>query len=135
MVRLELETETRNGDESNAMVKTQAEKAADDALVARLRPMMKRRKGCEEKKMFGGVCFFIHGNMCCGSWKGSLVLRLDREQHEDTQLEPFVSPMNITGKTMRGWAIIHPDGIQHDDDLRDWLDRAVKFARSLEPKD
>jgi hypothetical protein len=43
----------------------------DEALVARIRPFMKRRKGYSEKKMFGGVCFMINGNMCVGPWKGS----------------------------------------------------------------
>jgi hypothetical protein len=84
--------------------------------------------------MFGGVCFLINGNMCAGSWKGSLIVRLPREEHEQTQSEPYVLPMDITGKVMRGWAIVEPDGIGRDDDLKAWLDRAVSFAGSLPAK-
>lgn len=107
---------------------------ADELLVSRIRPLLKRRKGCSERKMFGGVCFMINGNMCVGSWKGSLVVRLAREEHEQTQSERFVRPMDITGKVMKGWALVDPEGIEADDDLKSWLNRAVKYAASLPPK-
>lgn len=107
---------------------------ADEILLERIRPILKHRKGFSEKKMFGGVCFLINGNMCAGTWKGSLIVRLDREQHDETQAEPFVKPMDITGKVMRGWAIVEPEGIEDDDDLKVWVRRAAKFAGSLPPK-
>ena len=107
----------------------------DEALVARIRPFMKRRKGYSEKKMFGGLCFMINGNMCVGPWKGSLIVRLAKEQHDQTQSEPYAKPMDITGKVMKGWARIEPDGISADEDLKKWVDRAAKFVRSLPAKD
>jgi TfoX/Sxy family transcriptional regulator of competence genes len=106
----------------------------DEALVARIRPFMKRRKGYSEQKMFGGVCFMIHGNMCVGPWKGSLIVRLDKAKHEETQSEPFVQPMDITGKVMKGWARIEPAGIEDDDNLKTWIERSVRFARTLPKK-
>ena len=63
----------------------------DKELVERIRPLFKRRKGYSEQKMFGGVCFMLHGNMCVGPWKGSLIVRLDRDEHEQTQSEPAKS--------------------------------------------
>ena len=109
-------------------------KAIDEALVERIRPLFARRKGYSEKKMFGGVCFMINGNMCVGPWKGSLIVRLSRDKHDETQSEPHVLPMDITGKTMKGWARIAPAGIRSDEDLKGWIDRAVKFGRSLPAK-
>lgn len=106
----------------------------DDALLKRIQPLMKRRKGYSEKKMFGGVCFLIHGNMCGGIWRGSLFVRLNKEDHEEIQLEPYVKPMDITGRVMKGWALLEPKGIASDADLKAWLDRGVKFARSLPAK-
>ena len=106
----------------------------DEALVARIRPLMKRRKGYSEQKMFGGVAFMVNGNMCVGPWKGSLIVRLDKAKHDETQSEPHVEPMDVTGKVMKGWARIEPAGIEDDDDLKMWVERAVKFARSLPPK-
>lgn len=106
----------------------------DEELVARIRPFMKRRKGYSEKKMFGGVCFMINGNMCVGPWKGSLIVRLDKARHEETQSEPFARPMDITGKVMKGWARIEAAGIETDDNLKTWIERAVRFARTLPEK-
>ena len=106
----------------------------DDVLIDRIRPFFKRRKGSSEKKMFGGVCFMINGNMCVGSWKGTLVVRLDREKHEETQSKPHVKPMDITGKVMKGWALIEPVGIESDDNLKAWVRRAARCAGSLPPK-
>ncbi len=106
----------------------------DEALADRIRPLMKRRKGYSETKMFGGIAFMINGNMCVGPWKGSLIVRLDKAKHEETQSEPFVKPMDITGKVMKGWARIQAKGIADDADLKDWIDRAVKFVRTLPTK-
>ena len=106
----------------------------DEALVDRIRRLMKRRKGYTEKNMFGGVCFMINGNMCVGPWKDSLIVRLDRDSHEQTQSEPYVRPMDITGKVMRGWAMVQAEGIQSDDELKAWIERGVRFARSLPSK-
>ena len=106
----------------------------DEALVARIRQIMKRRKGYSEQKMFGGICFFINGNMSVGTWKGSLVVRLEKDKHEETQAEPYAKPMDITGKVMKGWALIEPAGIKSDEDLKIWVKRAAKFAASLPAK-
>ena len=106
----------------------------DATLIERIRPLMKNRRGYSEQKMFGSVCFMINGNMCVGPWKGSLIVRLDRQHHEQTQSEPFVLPMDITGRVMKGWARVEPAGIQSDADLRRWLDRAVRHVRTLPPK-
>ncbi|QDS98037.1 hypothetical protein [Adhaeretor mobilis] len=54
--------------------------------------------------------------------------------HEATQAEPYVKPMDITGKVMRGWALVMPAGFKTDVALRGWVDRGVKFARSLPGK-
>ena len=81
--------------------------------------------------MFGGLCFMINGNMCVGPWRGSLIVRLAKEAHEVTQSMPHVKPMDITGKIMKGWARIEPAGIQSDEELKFWIDSAVKFVQTL----
>ena len=106
----------------------------DEELVARIRPFIQRRKGYSEQKMFGGLCFMMNGNTCVGPWKGSLIVRLDKARHEETQSEAFVLPMDITGKVMKGWARVEPEGITSDDDLKAWIDRAVRYVRSLPAK-
>ena len=39
----------------------------DEVLIERIRPLLDGRAGFSEKKMFGGVCFLINGNMCLGT--------------------------------------------------------------------
>ena len=106
----------------------------DEALAGRIRPLLSRRRGFSERNMFGGVCFMINGNMCAGTWKGSLIVRLDRKKHDETLAEPHTKPANITGRIMRGWALVEPAGIETESGLKVWLDRAAEFAGSLPAK-
>ena len=40
--------------------------AFDEALAERIRRGLARKKGIEEKKMFGGIGFLLNGNMLVG---------------------------------------------------------------------
>jgi TfoX/Sxy family transcriptional regulator of competence genes len=108
--------------------------AFDENLAARIRTALTRKKGIEEKKMFGGIGFLLNGNMLVGVWKDSLIVRLGDEQGEEALLEPNVKPFDITGKAMKGWAMVMPDGIEDDDQLKGWIQRAVKFVGKLPGK-
>jgi TfoX/Sxy family transcriptional regulator of competence genes len=104
--------------------------AFDETLAARIRKRLARKKGIEEKKMFGGVGFLLNGNMLVGVWKDSLIVRLG----EEALLEPHVKPFDITGKAMKGWAMVTPEGIEDDDQLKGWIQCAVKFVGKLPAK-
>ena len=109
--------------------------AYDKALADRLRAALVRRKGVTEKKMFGGVCFLVNGHMCCGVSGKDLVVRLGEEGTIDGLEEPHTRPFDMTGKTMKTMLYVSLKGHEGDEDLRAWLDRAVRFARSLPPKE
>ena len=106
----------------------------DIALCERIRTILAGRGNISERKMFGGTCFMINGNMCTGTWKDSLIVRLDRSCHEETLAEPYTKPADMNGRILRGWALVEPAGIEAETDLAAWLERAVKFAESLPPK-
>jgi hypothetical protein len=106
----------------------------DAMLAGRVRAILGRRKNITEKKMFGGVGFLLAGNMCVGIWKEWLILRLGPEQAEGALREPFVKVFDITGKAMRGWVMVSPEGLEGDDDVRRWCDAAVRFVRTLPGK-
>lgn len=108
--------------------------AYDETLAARIRGALARKKGVVEKKMFGGVCFLLDGNMLVGVWKDSLIARLGPEQGSEALLEPHAKPFDITGKPMKGWVMVGPAGIVNDDDLKGWIQRAVKFVGTLPVK-
>lgn len=103
-------------------------------LADRVREIFLEREGISERKMFGGVCFMIHGNMCVGTWKGSLIVRLDKLDYDRTLAEPHTKPADITGRVMQGWALVEPAGIESENDLKAWVKRAAIYAESLPPK-
>ncbi len=108
--------------------------ANDEPLNQRIRQVLSKRERVSERKMFGGVCFMINGNMCIGTWKGSLIVRLDKKHHDETLAEPFTKPADMNGRVMKGWALVEPAGIESENDLTVWVDRAARFAESLPPK-
>lgn len=108
--------------------------AFDENLAERIRHALARKQGIEEKKMFGGICFMLNGNMLVGVWKDSLIVRLGDEQGKEALLEPHVKPFDITGKPMKNWVLVEPKGIEEDDPLKDWIDRALKFVSKLPAK-
>lgn len=106
----------------------------DATLAGRLRDALAARHGIEEKKMFGGVGFLLNGNMLVGVWKESLIVRLGPQAYEKALREPCVRPFAITGRPMKGWVMVDPEGIEDDRPLNDYVERAVLFVQTLPKK-
>src|SRR3972149_154658 len=87
-----------------------------------------------EKKMFGGVGFLIHGNLACGVHKDGMIVRVDPEKHTALLKKPHVRPFDITGKPMKGWLIVDPDGCNTAKLLTAWVKEGVGFALTLPAK-
>lgn len=83
--------------------------------------------------MFGGVGFLLRGNMLVGIWEQSLIVRLGPDAAAAAQ-EPNVRAFDVTGRPMRGWVMIDPDGLERDADLAAWLARAQEFVETLPGK-
>jgi TfoX/Sxy family transcriptional regulator of competence genes len=108
--------------------------AFSEALAGRIRDHLARRKGIEEKTMFGGVGFLLNGNMCVGVQKESLIVRIAPEQTDDALREPFVGPFQVGGRSMKGWLLVAPEGVADDAALRRWIDRALAFVAAMPGK-
>jgi len=108
--------------------------AYSESLARRIRQVFDRRRGITEKKMFGGVCFLLDGNMCVGIWKTSLIVRLGPDQAAAALEEPNVVELDITGRPMKGWIMVEPDGLETDEQLTGWIQRAVEFVGGLPKK-
>lgn len=91
-------------------------------------------KDTVQKKMFGGVCYLLKGNMFCGVYKDSLILRLGEDRAKRALTLPSVRPFDITGKPMNGWVMVEPAGFQSEEDLKEWLTEAREFVSHLPPK-
>src|SRR5260370_23788038 len=108
--------------------------AFDENLSARIRQALARKKGIQEKKMFGGIGFLLNGNLLVGVWKDSLIVRLGPDDGEEALKEAHVKAFDITGRAMKGWGLVEPDGVAGDDQLADWIQRALKFVGTLPAK-
>ena len=87
-----------------------------------------------EVKMFGGLCFMVRGNMCCGVMGDSLMLRIGEGPYEESLRQPNVRPMDFTGRPMRGSIIVGPPGLADDESLARWVGLGLAFNRSLPEK-
>ena len=106
----------------------------DKKLDARIRSTTDWWKGVASRKMFGGVCFLLHGNMVAGVWKEFLILRLGEDAAGFARELPHVRPFDITGRPMKGWVMIEPAGMRTAAQLKKWLDQARDFVETLPPK-
>jgi TfoX/Sxy family transcriptional regulator of competence genes len=104
--------------------------AFDESLATRIRDALARKRGVEEKKMFGGVGFLLNGNLVVGVWKDSLCVRLGPDQAEESLLEPHVKEFDITGRAMKGW-----QGVEDDEQVKNWIERATNFVKALPAKE
>lgn len=78
-------------------------KMAKEELLERIRKVLSRRRSITEKRMFGGNCFFVCGNMIGGvSGAGELMVRVGPDHYEDALQHPDASEMDFTGRPMRG---------------------------------
>ncbi|MDO9264582.1 MAG: TfoX/Sxy family protein [Desulfosalsimonadaceae bacterium] len=108
--------------------------AYDQGLAQRIREIVQDMPGCVEKKMFGGLCYLMDGNMACGVYKEFLIVRVGIDDYESALMEPHTRKFDITGKIMKGWVMVDGGGYADDDDLTGWLRRGFGYAGSLPPK-
>ncbi len=108
--------------------------AYDNVLADRVRPLVMRRRGFVEKRMFGGLGFLLNGNMCLGVWKDVLIVRVGPQAYEAALARPHVRQFDVTGRPMRGWAMVEPAGVQRDADLIEWANLAIDFVCGLPAK-
>ena len=88
----------------------------------------------DEKKMFGGICFLMAGNMACGIINDDIIVRVRVDHYEESLKSPFARPFDMTGRPMKGWVMISSEGLESDDDLAKWIQKGIGYARSLPPK-
>jgi TfoX/Sxy family transcriptional regulator of competence genes len=108
--------------------------AFDEGLAQRIRDELQDQDGVTEKKMFGGLAFIIYGNMACGVSNEDIMLRVGVDGTEAALAKSHTRPFDMTGKRMKGWILVSPEGHESDQDLGDWLQLGTAVALSLPPK-
>jgi len=108
--------------------------AYDEILDQRIRAALADAPGMTAKKMFGGVGYMIKGNMACGVNQENLIVRVGPDNYMDALAEPHTRVFDMTGRPMKGWVVVEPDGVKTATTLNGWIQKGVDFALSLPPK-
>lgn len=101
--------------------------AYSEYLADRVRNSLKEnRVSFGEKKMFGGLCFFVDEKMFTGVFKEDLMVRIDPLDETKYLTDNNCRLMDDT-HSMKGFLMINPDGIDMDEDLDKWIKRCLEF--------
>jgi len=102
--------------------------AYDSAIADRVTNMLvSRRVAFEKKAMMGGLCFMVNGKMCLGVLDSRLMVRLDPVEETASLQRRGCKPMDFTGRPMKGYVFVHPEGHDSEAQLRHWVDVALAF--------
>jgi len=102
--------------------------AYDEALEKRIRRLFDRKRiKHERKRMMGGLCFMVKGKMCVGVEKSRLMARVGPDAYEDALTRKGCRPMDFTGRPMRGFVFVEPEGLASEGELGFWLDLALAY--------
>jgi len=118
--------------------------AYDEHFADRVRQFFTQKKvSFYEKKMMGGIIFMVNDKMCVGVDKDRkldidrLMVRVGPQAYEKALQMEGARNMDFTGRPMKGFVFVGPDGFDTDDDLEKWLDMALAynpFAKSSKRK-
>jgi len=106
----------------------------DEGLAQRVREFLADEPGLSEKRMFGGLAFLLKGNMCVGIVKDELMVRVGPDAYRDLLHQPSARKMDFTGKPMKGFVFVEPEGIESDVDLHRWVGHGLAYASALPGK-
>jgi len=83
--------------------------------------------------MMGGLLFKMNEKMLCGihidkKYGDTLLMaRIGEEVYEAELEKEETLPMDFTGRPMKGYIFVTPDGIDMEDDLKYWLQLCIDF--------
>ncbi len=102
--------------------------AYDEHLADRIGTILERRQAnFFEKKMFGGLCYMVEEKMCVGIVKNELMARVGPDAMEEAIQREHCRDMDFTGRPMKGYVFVNPEGIDRDEDLEFYVDLCLAF--------
>lgn len=111
--------------------------AYSEYLVERVRQRLSGANITAEKKMMGGLIFMVNEKMCLGvdrdksSNTDRLMVRVGKASHDSLIFKKGSREMDFTGKVMRGFLFIGPDGFDSETDLDFWVEKALEFNQEI----
>ena len=108
--------------------------AFDEKLAARIRAVLSGQPHLAERKMMGGLCFMIDGNMCCGVTGDALMVRVGQDGYAEALAKPHVRPLEFGGRRPSGFVLVDPAGHRTPASLTRWIQVGLDIAAALPPK-
>jgi len=110
----------------------------DGALNDRFRDALDGLGGISEKRMMGGTCFFLNGNMIGGadrerSGAARFMFRVGKEREAEALARPGACPVEFTGRRMGGMVFVEAAACDAAA-LKDWVALALDFVGALPAK-
>ena len=104
--------------------------AYNEKLADRVREIIAAtHTNIEEKAMFGGLCFMVNGKMCVGVEKERLMVRLDPAKYDEVMEREGASPMDFTGKVMKGYVFVDVSFLNTKKELAYWMKLALEYNK------
>lgn len=107
----------------------------DPKLAERVRSLLEKKYSSEEfseKKMFGGLAFMLGDKMCFGVLEDQLVARIGPGPAAAALKKAHVSPMDFTGRPLKGYVYVGAKAVHSDASLKTWIDQSIAFVSTLE---
>lgn len=101
----------------------------DESLASRLRKRLSKEPEVEEKAMMGGLVFMIDDKMCLCVLEDSMMVRVDPADVPELLRRPGASPMAFTGRTMKSFVVVSPEGHEDRSDFETWVTLALEYNR------
>jgi TfoX/Sxy family transcriptional regulator of competence genes len=108
--------------------------AYDEGLAERIRDLLEGRRDVTEKAMFGGLAFLVPKGMFVGITGHDLMARVGPEAHAECLRLPHVRPMDFTGRPIKSYVFVSPEGTSRDADLAAFVTRSLTFVDTLPAK-
>ena len=113
--------------------------AYDEATATRVREALGDDPRITDKKMFGGLCFLLNGNMLCGvhSQKvgGGAMFRVGPGNEAEALTLMGAKPMEMTGRRMKGFVDVGAEALDDDAALGRMLGLALAYVGPMQAKD
>lgn len=102
--------------------------AYSEFLADSIRQIFKEKQTAfEEKKMMGGLCFLVDDKMCAGVHEERLMARIGPEVYAKALARKGCREMDFTGRSMKGYVFVDPEGTDSDTELETWVQWCLDF--------
>lgn len=100
----------------------------DEKLADRVRELISEtHRITEEKRMFGGLCFMVNDKMCVGVESERMMVRLNPELTDEVLEKEGCTPMDFTGKIMKGYVFVDKEALKAKKQLNYWIQLALEY--------